>query len=393
MVSKKDIIKNIVTPSYIFDLSKIEDRINIMREKLNNVYLCYAMKANPFIVKEVSQLVERLEVCSYGEYEICKREKIDPDKIIVSGVNKTKEALDKILEYSKGKGIYTIESERQLDLLSVCAKESGYRLKVIVRLTSGNQFGVDKEQFDLLTKRICYEGLLDLVGIHYYSGTQKKIKKVAKELAMLDEYAKHIKTSFEINKLELEYGPSLMVEYFQDDKCIGIIEQLEQLKQEVDKVTNYDNITLEFGRFIVSDCGNYYTRINDVKNSGYIILDGGIHQISYYGQIMGMKKPFMKILDKDMNSFEINKNDEYNKWTLCGSLCTVNDVIVREVPMENPKCNDIIVFENVGAYSVTEGMSLFLSRELPAIYIYSKEGKIKCIRSRKEIYSLNTKDN
>ena len=36
--------------------------------------------------------------------------------------------------------------------------------------------------------------------------------------------------------------------------------------------------------------------------------------------------------------------------------------------MQHPEVDDILVFMNVGAYSVTEGISLFLSRDLPRVY-------------------------
>jgi diaminopimelate decarboxylase len=55
-------------------------------------------------------------------------------------------------------------------------------------------------------------------------------------------------------------------------------------------------------------------------------------------------------------------------YDICGSLCTINDVLVKEVPLQHPEVDDILVFMNVGAYSVTEGISLFLSRDLPRVY-------------------------
>ena len=57
--------------------------------------------------------------------------------------------------------------------------------------------------------------------------------------------------------------------------------------------------------------------------------------------------------------------------------------------IDNPKINDIIVFENTGAYSVMEGMSLFLSRNLPVIYLYNKDKKLCIVRDSIDTYSLN----
>ena len=390
----KKILVDIGTPSYIFDLNILNDNIRCMRENIQrDTSICYAMKANPFIVKYLSDKVDRLEVCSPGEYEICIRENIEPDKIVVSGVNKTKESIDRILEYSKGKGIYTIESMNHYEILSKCASDKKYKIGVIIRLTSGNQFGVDKVLFEELVEKIVKDGNLELLGLHYYSGTQKKISKIEKEIKELDEYAGYIKDKYVLGYFELEYGPGLLVPYFQDSKVQESKEQLKELNIILKNIKNYDKTTLEFGRFITANAGYYLTRINDVKNTdetGYIIVDGGIHQINYYGQVMGMKKPYMSIIDTEGNVHSIEDAQDVPKWNICGSLCTVNDVIVRGVSIDNPKKDDILIFENVGAYSVTEGMALFLSRELPQVVLYNVDGKLEMVRNRHELYYLNS---
>ena len=390
-------VKNLVnmrTPSYIFDLNNIKENINTMREIIqDSTLICYAMKANPFVVRYISDKVDRLEVCSPGEYEICIREDVAPDKIVVSGVNKTIESLNRILEYSKGKGIYTIESMNHYEILSQCAKDNNYNMDVIIRLTSGNQFGVDKVIFEEIIEKIQSDNKLNLLGLHYYSGTQKKVSKIEKEVKELDEYAGYLKDKYGLNYLELEYGPGLMVPYFQDSKVQEYEEQLKDLDKVLKNIVNYDKTIVEFGRFLTANSGYYLSRINDIKitdNARYIIVDGGIHQINYYGQVMGMKKPYMGIIDVDENVSSIKDEEEISKWNICGSLCTVNDVIVRGVCIANPKKNDILVFENVGAYSVTEGMALFLSRELPQIVLYNEVGKFEIVRDRQELNMLNS---
>ncbi len=57
------------------------------------------------------------------------------------------------------------------------------------------------------------------------------------------------------------------------------------------------------------------------------------------------------------------------------SLCTVGDVIVKNLPVVKPEIGDLILFYNIGAYSVTEGIYLFLSRRMPKIVAYSKKEK------------------
>ena len=70
-------------------------------------------------------------------------------------------------------------------------------------------------------------------------------------------------------------------------------------------------------------------------------------------------------------------------------MCTTNDVLVGAYDSVRLQENDIVVFERTGAYSVYEGMSLFLSHELPAVVLFSQETGATCKRSARESYELN----
>ena len=172
------------TPCYIFDLDAFISRIRRMEQLLGKqVNIYYAMKANPFLTAAAARAAGGLEVCSPGEYDICRRARVPAPKIVLSGVNK-EEAHIRWVMAEQGAGTYTAESLNQLSLLETCAAAAGRTgVRVLVRLTSGNQFGMDEE--DILASirnRGCYPHL-DLAGLQYYSGTQKrgmeKIKKRA----------------------------------------------------------------------------------------------------------------------------------------------------------------------------------------------------------------------
>ncbi len=366
------------TPTYIFNLDILRQKVMSIKDRLKDrAGLCYAMKANPFIIGPMNSYIDRYEVCSPGEYEICHKKNIPPEKIIVSGVNKTTDSMERIMSLSGGKGIFTIESRMHYEILSDLCNKNNYKIKVLVRLTSGNQFGVDRKEFEEIIQLINNNDGMELQGIHFYSGTQKKMKKIEKELVMLSEYRQHIYDTYGISLKELEYGPGLIVNYFESDDEPDEAAMLDRLYELLEN-TGYKEVTLEMGRFIASDCGFYITSVADVKNNedhNYCIVDGGIHQLNYYGQIMGMKKPYMDIISAVPVSGSM-------KWNMCGSLCTVNDVILKDIELPSLNIGDAVIFKKCGAYSVTEGMSLFLSRELPQILFYSEDEGLTLIRKR-----------
>lgn len=384
----KKVWKEQVTPSYVFDLDRLKECMELANSILKGkATVCYAMKANPFLIGAMDIYTEKYEVCSPGEYEICYSQGISPSKIVISGVNKTFESMQRIMELSKGKGIFTLESEEHLRILSEVCKIQGTNIKVLIRLSSGNQFGMDKECFEKVLLKVISDENMTLEGIHYYSGTQKKSKKIEKELALLQEYALYIKENYGVSLKELEYGPGLSVTYFQGETILDAETQLRELRAQLDKVTEFENITIEMGRFIAADCGYYMTRVMDVKHSNgvnYAIVDGGIHQLNYYGQMMGMKVP-------QITYFSDSETKEELPWTICGSLCTSNDVITKGAMLPNLSKGDCLVFEKCGAYSVTEGLALFLSRELPQIMFYEKENGFTVVRELIETNIFNTR--
>ena len=377
------------TPLYVFHEEELKETTGRLQATLGRVAgLCYAMKANPFLVKIMEQLVDRIEVCSMGEFAICEEQKIAPEKILVSGVLKKPKKLNAVLDKYGNSCMYTAESLQQFGLLKNWSMEHRQEIFVFPRLTSGNQFGMDQKTIEKLIENRQEYPFLKIRGIHYFSGTQKRsVSKIQKELEKLDVFLGELKERYGFEPEELEYGPGLPVSYFDPSKEIGE-EGLMEIVQTVEQMHFSGKITFEMGRAFAADCGYYLTEIMDVKSSddkNYCITDGGIHHLNYDGQIRGMYEPPMEILAGERQGEEKN-------WTICGSLCTVNDIMVQKLALTEPKPGDILVFKRTGAYSSMEGMLLFLSHSLPKILLYNKEEGFRQIRKAYQTYKWNMEE-
>ena len=373
-------VENIQTPAYVFDVDRLIYRIRKIKGFFGkNVSICFAIKANPFVTGAIKDEADCFEVCSPGEFRICERAGIPPEKIVLSGVYKNKDDIKRIVKICKENAVYTVESPMQAELLDSVAKEDGLSLRVLLRLTSGNQFGMD-EQTILKIIENRNKSALDIIGIQYYSGTQKREEKIIKEVEYLNDFIKKTeKNGFNFSRIE--YGAGLKVGYFQNEN-IDEETELDILYRTL-FLFGEKKITLEFGRFLVADCGSYYTGIVDIKNSdgvNYAIVDGGIHHLNYYGQIMAMKLPFYK---------HFGSGGEESEWTVCGSLCTTADVLVKNLPLKTLRVGDVIRFDKVGAYSVTEGLYLFLSRDLPSVYL-RQNGNLTLVRKSMQTDKINS---
>lgn len=380
----KRITKVCDTPAYIFDIKKIKERITFLKSNLpKNILLCYAIKANTFVVKDIEENIDRFEVCSPGEYQICKLKNIDNEKILISGVYKTPEVIEKMIRENILLTYFTIESMDQYELLKKIKTKQD--LNLILRLTSGNQFGITEEEIEKIIADSYNYNNINIKGIQYFSGTQKtSIKNLKRELDYIDNYVKRIYTQYGLEIEELEFGPGFPVSYFQNNEY-DEESFFKQFSEILEQIEFQGKIILELGRSIVACGGGYITKIVDTKrnkNQNYAIVDGGIHQIVYYGQSMAMKVPKCEIYPK-------RHNDEETKWNICGSLCTINDILIKQFPISNLKVGDILVFENAGAYCMTEGIALFLSRELPSIIKIKEDKTLEIIRDKIETYKFN----
>lgn len=370
----QDIAASFATPAFIFDADEFGRRAKNVKSAIGGAALCYSIKANPFLLACLPEEIDRVEVCSPGELAICRRVGVDPSTVVYSGVNKGSGDIAEAIEY--GAELLTAESLRQLGLINAAALAAGKRVRVALRLTSGNQFGMDSEALKrAAAERGSYEGV-DIVAIHYYSGTQKKkLAVVEKELAELEELADTLEERFGLSGISLEYGPGLPADYFGDDPEGRDMAVLAEAGAMIAAVAARRSVTVEFGRFLASPCGTYLTAAADIKNNNgenFVICDGGINHLKYYGQTMAMQTPPITLLG--------DHGERTEDYTLCGSLCTTADILVRKVTLPALSVGDVLAFGRCGAYSVTEGIGLFLSRQLPRIVLHSERGGNRLLR-------------
>ncbi len=393
------------TPAYLFSERLFAERAALVKEAFGpDVDICFSIKANPFLLSFLPDVFSRVEVCSPGELRICRKLGVAPEKIIFSGVNKQPEDIEDAIDY--GCGVLTAESIRHLEGIEACAGSHGKTVDVLLRLTGGSQFGMDESVLKDILKRRGEYPHVNMVGIHYFTGTQKrKAAKIAAELDAFEEALARLKEECGYEPAQIEYGTGLAVDYFDEDP-----EKAERtrLLQLADRIRTFGaaaerHLTVEMGRFFAAPCGFYLTRVVDVKHNmgvGYAVVDGGLHQMKYDGQLAGMQIPGLTHLRRDeKGALEVlsapaaeGEEKAAGQYTLCGSLCTTMDVLARGAYLPGLQEDDILIFHETGAYSVSEGMAAFLSRDLPSVWLLYADGRLVKVRERTETYLWNCKN-
>ena len=431
------------TPLYLFDLDAFTARAEKVRAAFgSHVQLCYSMKANPFVLRGLPDVFRWVEVCSPGELTICEKLGIAPERILYSGVNKG--ADDVARAVALGADLLTAESTLHFDLICAAAAAQGKHVRVLPRLTAGSQFGMDPAALEALVARRAEFPNVTIAGIHYFSGTQKrKDAVIAKELAHLDEYLTMLHDKYGFTAQHVEYGPGLNAECLRDDAEARDGALLDAAAAHIRAFGEKYPLTIEMGRFFAAPCGTFLTGVADAKcNLGvnYAVCDGGMHQVKYDGQLMGMQSPPLTLLRESADAAEPwmlcgslcttadvlvreaqlpplrvgdggmhqvkydgqlmgmqsppltllrESADAAEPWMLCGSLCTTADVLVREAQLPPLRVGDVIAFGRCGAYSVTEGVAVFLSRDMPRVAL-CRGGDFTLVRDRFATDVLNT---
>ena len=399
----KTIAGGVKSPAYVFSRNDFWERTKKTADILGkDIDLCYSMKANPFLIQFLPEEYKHVEVCSPGELEICIARNIAPEMIIYSGLNKGEKDVFRALDY--GVDLITAESLVHLELIRRWTAENRRKANVLLRIAAGSQFGVDRRQaVDILSRRKEWDGL-EFIGLHFFTGTQKrKPREILREMDFIGRYMDELKESAGYVPEIIEYGTGCPAHLF----CERGIDDLSQAREaEIDflkesasairELSGRVKVSVEMGRFLAASCGYYITEVVDTKTNddiNYAIVDGGSHQVRFFGQMQGMQPPFISHVSCDFpDDLRVVRDDMTEgpaEWTIAGSLCTTADVLARNMVFEDLKVGDRMIFHQAGAYALYEGMSMFLSRDLPGIYLVEGKDEIKCVRDPMDTHVLN----
>lgn len=107
---------------------------------------------------------------------ICIESGVDLSKTVVSGVYKTDDFIESLIKNGTQVNCFTVESFTQYELLTHLALKYSRRIKLLLRLTSGNQFGLDESG----VKEIISSNdpdTAEIIGIQYFRALRKHLSK------------------------------------------------------------------------------------------------------------------------------------------------------------------------------------------------------------------------
>src|SRR5689334_20012246 len=126
-VSLEAVAQSAGTPAYVYSRAGIESSYRTLDKALAGIphTLCYAMKANAnlSILRTLADLGSSFDIVSGGELDRLRRIGVPGDRIVFSGVGKTRDEIRDALRYRgpdntgrQGICLFNIESEPELEV-------------------------------------------------------------------------------------------------------------------------------------------------------------------------------------------------------------------------------------------------------------------------------------
>ena len=135
-VNAQSIAKKIDTPFYCYSFNKLKTNINNFKKNFNKIdpLICFSVKSNNnlYILRIIKKFGLGADVVSKGELLRALKAGISPNKIVFSGVGKTKEEINFAID--KKILLINAESEDEINVINKIAIKKKKKVNVGLRL-------------------------------------------------------------------------------------------------------------------------------------------------------------------------------------------------------------------------------------------------------------------
>ena len=385
-----EVSKKYGLPVYVYDKNKIISQYSKLRNafiNIDNLHINYAAKAlsNINILNIMKDIGCGIDAVSIQEVELALYVGFKTDQIFYtpSGV-----------ELSEIKKAFELGVQINIDNISALKKitenlsnvKLGIRINPNVRAGGNSKISVgdSESKFGLNTseiqeaKKIISENNISINGLHIHTGSDiEDINSFLKACDFVFEQAKGF------NELEfLDFGSGFKVKYFENDSETDVIELGKRLGDKFLKFNakrkNKVRMHIEPGKFLVSECGYFLTKVNYVNNrtnKNFIHVNSGLNHFvrpMFYGS---------KHAIENISS----NSEEIKNYSVVGYICET-DTFSENVKLKKTQEGDILCFKNAGAYCFSMSSNYNSRFKPPEVLVSNNE--IKLIRKRENFKDL-----
>ncbi len=400
-VSVADIAAEVGTPFYLYSTATLERHFRLFDEALAGTehLVCYAMKAasNQAILKTLARLGAGMDVVSGGEYARARAAGVPGEKIVFSGVGKTRDEMRTAL--TGGIRQFNVESEPEMEELSAVAQELGVVAPITVRVNpdvdakthakiatgrSENKFGIPISRAKEVYARAAALPGLKVVGIDVHIGSQltdlEPFRLAYRKVADLTEALRA--EGHDIMRLDL--GGGLGIPYTRSNEAPPLpVEYGQMIKEELGHLGC--EIEIEPGRLVAGNAGILVSKVIYVKSGEgreFLILDGAMNDLI---------RPAMYEAHHDIiPAQEPEAGVEQTPYDIVGPVCESGDTFAKERMMPPLKAGDLVAFRSAGAYGAVMASEYNTRPLVPEVLV--NEHQFAVIRTRPTFDEMINRD-
>ncbi len=349
------------TPVYIYSTATLLRHFGLFDQALAAMphLVCFAMKSlsNVAVLRVLGQAGAGIDVVSVGEYLRAKAAGVPGERIVFSGVAKTREEMRIALE--GGIRQFNVESEPEMEALSEVASALGVVAPIAVRVNpdvdakthakiatgkSENKFGIPIAKAREVYARAAALPGIRVVGIDVHIGSQltdlEPFRLAYRKVAALTEALRA--DGHQIERLDL--GGGLGIPYERSNAAPPLPEDYGRMIAEEAGHLGCE-IEIEPGRLIAGNAGLMVSEIIYVKEGegrDFLILDSAMNDLV---------RPAMYDAHHDIVPLvEAEAGAEQQPYDVVGGICETGDTFARGRMMPPVKAGDLVAFRSAGAY-------------------------------------------
>lgn len=344
------------TPTYVYSRAHIEAQYRSFTDALDGVphLVCYAVKANSNlgVLNVLARLGAGFDIVSRGELERVLAAGGQADKIVFSGVGKSREDMRRALEV--GVHCFNVESTDELERLQVVAAEMGVRAPISLRvnpdvdagthpyISTGlkeNKFGIAIADAEDVYIRAAQLPNLEVLGVDCHIGSQLTtlppfLDALDRLLALIDRLGE---CGIYLHHIDLGGGVGVR---YRDEEPPLIADYIQAVRERVEG----RDLTLMFepGRYIVANAGVLLTQVEYLKHTehkDFAIVDAAMNDLI---------RPALYQAWMDVTAVT-PRTSEARAYDIVGPICETGDFLAkdRELALEE---GDLLAVHSAGAY-------------------------------------------
>lgn len=400
-VSIPEIAAEVGTPFYCYSTATLTRHYNVFAEAFSDIdaKICYAMKANSnqAVLTTLAKLGCGADVVSAGELNRALAAGMPAEKIMFSGVGKTKAEMMAALE--AGIFCFNVESVPELRQLSAVASEMGKTAPVSLRINpdvdaethakistgkAGDKFGIPREDATKVYALAASLPGLKVSGIDMHIGSQiEKLEPFDKAFARLRELIGELRSQgHDIDHVDV--GGGLGIPYKNDNSPPPEPEAYAQIVKKHVKELDCE-VAFEPGRMIAGNAGILVGEVIYIKPTDgktFIIADTAMNDLirpTLYDAWHEIRPVEEAILSQPPL-----------KGDLVGPVCETGDFIAKDRSLPALKAGDLFAVGSAGAYGAVQAGTYNTRALVPEVLVNGDTFHV--IRPRQTVEDLIAMD-